>query len=105
MKKDSVTASVMVYMSDHGENLFDDERTGFGHGSSIITSFEKEIPLLLFTSEKYRMRYPHKVKNVISNVNAPVNTDHFFHSILDLGGVYIDEETTKKSFASGVFGN
>lgn len=104
MKEDSVTASVMMYMSDHGENLFDDDRTGFGHGSSIITSYEKGIPLLLFTSEKYRMRYAHKVKNIISNVDTPVNTDHFFHSVLDLGGVYIDEETTKKSFASEMFG-
>lgn len=105
MKEDSVTASVMMYMSDHGENLFDDDQTGFGHGSSIITSYEKEIPSFLFTSEQYRIRYPHKVKNIISNVDASINTDHFFHSVLDLGGVYIDEETTKKSFASEMFEN
>ncbi len=103
MKADSSMVGLLMYASDHGENLFDDENYGFAHGGSVMSKYEKEIPLLIWCSERYENVYGYKIQNVKSNINAPVNTNHFFHSILDLSGIYINEETLENSFASKKF--
>lgn len=103
MKKDTSTVSLMMYASDHGENIFDDAANRFAHGGSEMTKYEKEIPLLIWRSDSYDQAYGAKIRNVLAHVNAPINTSNFFHSILDLSGVVIDNQTLSMSFATENF--
>lgn len=96
-------ASLMMYASDHGENIYDDDKFGFTHGGTVMSKYEKEIPLLIWRSEMYDKVYYDKTKTIKEHVNTNVNTTNIFHSILDLSGVYINEETHLKSFANRKF--
>lgn len=103
LNKDTVSASLLMYASDHGENIFDDENKKFAHGGSNPSRFESEIPLFFWRSEQYDQLFPEKVENLKANQDKPVNTAHFFPTILDLSGIIIESEGEVKSFAQSDF--
>lgn len=96
-------AGVLVYTSDHGENLFDDNNRTFGHGGTVLTRYEKEIPLFIWYSSSYESSFPEKISSLKNNIDSTVNTNHFFPSLIDLAGVTIDNEKPIKSFAYDKF--
>lgn len=103
LNKDTVSASLLMYASDHGENIFDDENKKFAHGGPNPSRFELEIPLFFWRSEQYDQLFPEKVENLKANRDKPVNTAHFFPTILDLSGIVIESEGGMKSFAQPDF--
>ena len=103
LNKDTSSASLLFYASDHGENIFDTEEKKLAHGGPNPTRFEKEIPLFIWRSEQYDTLFPEKIANVIDNQDKPVNTTHFFPTILDLSGIVIESEGGAKSFAKENF--
>lgn len=103
LNKDTVSASLLMYASDHGENIFDDENKKFAHGGPNPSRFELEIPLFFWRSEQYDQLFPEKVENLKANQDKPVNTAHFFPTILDLSGIIIESEGEVKSFAQSDF--
>jgi glucan phosphoethanolaminetransferase (alkaline phosphatase superfamily) len=70
-----------------------------------MSKYEKEIPFLIWRSETYDKYYANKIQVLKENADARINTTHIFHSLLDLSGIYINEETKRKSFASKKFEN
>lgn len=49
----SGTAAVMLYASDHGEDIFDDKRNLFLHASPIPTYYQLHIPFVMWFSPEY----------------------------------------------------
>jgi len=103
LHRDTSSASLLFYASDHGENIFDTEEKKFAHGGPEPSRFEKEIPLLIWRSEQYDKMFSEKIANVQANQDKPVNTTHFFPTILDLSGIVIESEGRAKSFAKEDF--
>lgn len=81
-------SSAILYTSDHGEDIFDDDRQLFLHASPVPSYFQIHVPFLLWLSQEYRVRYPsiekiaraHSAKQISSSCS-------FFHTLLELGGV------------------
>ncbi|WP_417910720.1 sulfatase-like hydrolase/transferase [Candidatus Electronema sp. PJ] len=105
MKSRPEYASLMLYASDHGENIYDDDKFGFTHGGTVMSEYEKEIPFLIWRSETYDKYYANKIQTLKEHADVAVNTTHIFHSLLDLSGIYINDETHRKSFANKKFEN
>ena len=78
---------VLVYVGDHGENLLDDERNMFLHGTFSGSYYEYHVPLFVWTSEAYRRRHPDRVAAIQANRTKKLSTMYLFHSLLDLGNV------------------
>lgn len=95
--------SLMMYASDHGENLFDDSRNLILHGSRHLSQFERDIPLLVWRNSNYDLFFPEKVKAINRHKNERIVTSHFFHSLLDMADICIDQETKRHSFAAFEF--
>jgi glucan phosphoethanolaminetransferase (alkaline phosphatase superfamily) len=55
--------SFMYYISDHGENLYDDESNKLLHAFINPTKYELEIPLLIWNSNEYNQIYSSKISN------------------------------------------
>jgi len=70
--KDSPRPGVLVFMSDHGENLFDDARLISGHAHD--TAWDLRVPLLFWATLSYRERFPPIWQEVISHREAAVPT-------------------------------
>lgn len=88
--------AVLVYVGDHGENLLDDERNMFMHGTFSGSFYEYHVPLFVWTSERYLRLHPEVFDAMESNRSKKLSTMYLFHSLLDLGGVsYANLDTTR----------
>ena len=94
----------LLYVSDHGENLNDDERGLFGHYQN--NEYDLPIPLLFWYSEEYAGHFPDKVAAARNNALRPLNTRVVFHSLADMAGINIhDADTTRLSVFSPELAN
>ena len=79
--------AVMMYMSDHGESFWDDERKLSLHGSYEISEYEYHVPFFVWYSDEYMELYPEKVQAIQQNKTTPVSSNVVFYSLLDLAGI------------------
>lgn len=90
--------SGLIYLSDHGENLYDDNKTVF-HGGEKPTHFEYEIPYLIWYSEQYQNLYPEKVTALKTNKDKKNSSTTTFYSMSDMANIsYFNSE--KERFKS-----
>lgn len=94
------SVSYMYYISDHGENLFDDEKRLFMHGFSNPSKYELEIPLIVWYSKEYKKKYPVKINELINNKNLKITGYDTFDTLLDLANIYYKGESGEKSFSN-----
>ncbi|MBQ7942230.1 MAG: lipid A phosphoethanolamine transferase [Muribaculaceae bacterium] len=81
-------ASAVMYVSDHGEDIYDDERKLFLHASPIPSHYQLHVPFMIWTSEEYDKLFPQKRKNLLHNTEEEVATNlAVFHTLLDLAGI------------------
>lgn len=94
-------SATVVYMSDHGENLYDDDNNLVLHCSYIGSQYEFNVPFIIWYSEKYKECHPQSVSALASNRSKLVNSDVLFHSLLDMASVptaYLDSSLSVFSF-------
>ena len=101
-KLDSVNAvSALIFVADHGENLFDTPENVVLHGGSKFTKYDLHVPFFVWTSDKYNLQYPEKQENMIKNKDKKLTSDCIFYSILDMADITFPEQNFSKSIASG----
>lgn len=86
LKKKDACAS-MLYLSDHGEDIFDDSRGRYLHASPIPTYYQLHIPYVIWFSDSYRELFPDKYRTAVSHQAYPVSTNSVFHTMLDIANV------------------
>lgn len=74
----------LMYMPDHGENLCDDERKLWVHGSYEGSEWEYHVPLLVWYSDVFQQRYPNKVRALETNKDKLVTSQVLFHTLCDM---------------------
>lgn len=91
--------AVMIYTSDHGEDIFDDSRHLFLHASPVPSYYQLHVPFLIWMSDSYRETYPRQWEAITGNKDKDVSSSSsFFPTMLDLGGV----ETAYRNDSSSV---
>lgn len=78
--------SGLIYLSDHGENLYDDGKTIF-HGGEKPTPYEYEIPFLVWYSQEYKALYPEKVDALKLNKDKKATSTATFYSLADMANI------------------
>ncbi|MDO5131050.1 MAG: sulfatase-like hydrolase/transferase [Prevotellaceae bacterium] len=92
--------SAWLYTSDHGENIYDDNRNKFLHASPNPSEYELRVPLLAWTSTSYAKAYPDIISALRSNSGKCVSTSiSFFHTMLEMGGIKTKNLDLTKSLA------
>lgn len=77
--------AVLVYVGDHGENLLDDERGMFLHGTYTGSYYEYHVPLFIWASREWREEHPEEWANLRTNRTKKFTTMNLYHTFLDLG--------------------
>src|SRR5699024_7863589 len=83
----SHASTAMLYTSDHGEDIFDDERKNFLHSSPYPTYYQLRIPLFLWFSDKYKTNHPSIYQSAEQNKSRPVSTNSIFHTLLNIAEI------------------
>lgn len=93
--------SVMLYTSDHGEDIYDDENGYFLHASPLPTFEQVHVPFLVWLSAGYSDANPAKATALAGNVKSLVSSSRsYFHTALDLAGVATAKLDSAASLAS-----
>lgn len=87
MLEQSGRPSAMVYTSDHGEDIYDDERGLYLHASPWPSYYQLHTPLIFWFSTGYRDLYGQRTGLVAKRRNDPVQSDCIFPTMLTLGGI------------------
>jgi len=96
-KKDDVE-SFLLYSSDHGEDLFDEECEKSGHGLETKNNFE--IASFIWYSNIFAANQSHKVENLIKNKGRKINQTAIFPTLIDAANINIPDYALKRSILS-----
>lgn len=93
--------SAMLYTSDHGENIFDDDRHLFLHAAPKASDYELHVPFIIWTSEGFSKQYPDILKALGENRSKQVQSSlSAFHTMLGIGGIQTRYRKDEYSVAS-----
>lgn len=105
--KQSNASCSMIYLSDHGENLLDDERKLMYH-SPEPDIYTAKVPLFIWLSDSFIALHDGFEKTLSANRNRPVSSSPaVFYTILDLcdTGIGLDSNAKFNSLASPDYRN
>lgn len=93
--------SAMLYTSDHGENIFDDDRHLFLHAAPKASDYELHVPFIIWTSDGFSKQYPDILKALGENRTKQVQSSlSAFHTMLGIGGIQTRYRKDEYSVAS-----
>lgn len=96
--------SAMLYTSDHGENIFDDNRKLFLHAAPKASDYELHVPFIIWTSDGFSKQYPDILKALGENRSKQVQSSlSAFHTMLGIGGIQTRYRLDEYSVASGKY--
>lgn len=99
--KESQQRAAMLYVSDHGQSLYDDSCRLAFHGHN--TQYDFHVPAFVWYSDQYQARYPGKVEQLARHKSARLATENMFHTLLDMADIRYPAETLEWSFLSAQF--
>lgn len=80
--------SAMIYVSDHGEDIFDDRRRLFLHASPIPSYYQLHVPMVIWTNETFAADHPDEIDAIKRNSKEYVASSRaLFHTVMDLAGI------------------
>jgi heptose-I-phosphate ethanolaminephosphotransferase len=77
--------SAVLYASDHGENLLDDQEQLLGH--AFGNQYDLSTVGLIWLSKSLRKKLPAMTQNAVAHAHASLSLSNISHSVLDLAGV------------------
>lgn len=97
--------AVVIYFSDHAQDLYESSPTYYGHGRSddpVSTRAGKAIPFYVYTSPVYRARHPEMVARIAASVSRPLNTSNLTYALMDIMSTRFaaNNDVAEKSFFS-----
>lgn len=80
--------TALLYTSDHGEDIFDDERKLFLHASPVPSYYQLHVPFLIWMSPQYKEQHYDVYTTIEENRKQLVPTNSVaFHTLLSLAGI------------------
>ncbi|WHT40520.1 sulfatase-like hydrolase/transferase [Myroides sp. mNGS23_01] len=79
--------SLVLYTSDHGEDLFDDDRGLFLHSSPTPSYYQLHIPFFLWFSDSFIDTHPEQYQLAQQRKKEPISTHVIFHTLLDAADI------------------
>ena len=99
--KQSEQRTSMLYVSDHGQTLYDKTCNLAFHGHN--TQYEFHVPAFVWYSDQFQARYPGKVEQLGRHSGARLATENMFHTLLDLADIRYGTEKLEWSFLNSQF--
>ena len=91
---------IVVYISDHGEELYElDNYTG--HGNAALRddpTYQIKVPLFIWTSEQFNTKHSDKAQRIKDSADKPILTTDLSHFLLDVADISTKSFNPEQSF-------
>ena len=91
---------IVVYISDHGEELYElDNYTG--HGNAALRddpTYQIKVPLFIWTSEQFNTKHSDKAQRIKDSADKPILTTDLSHFLLDVADINTKSFNPEQSF-------
>ena len=78
-------SAIVLYLSDHAEDVYDDpNHLQVGHSEIPGSPYMIQIPMMFWLSTLFKQQYPELTRRIANSVNRPYMTDDLIHTILDI---------------------
>lgn len=88
---------VVIYFSDHGENVYDDGDFNGRDRKSV------EVPFIVYLNRPFRLVYPDVTERLVDARNLPVSTANIIHPVLSLTGTTYNLYSDSLDFLSSYY--
>ncbi len=92
--------SVILYVPDHGLDLFDSADDFYGHPKptdAVSMYAARQIPFMIYCSPTFQKNYPDIMKRIKANLHSKFNTEDLIYTIMDIMGVrFADNDDVAK---------
>ncbi|WP_334087617.1 sulfatase-like hydrolase/transferase [Helicobacter typhlonius] len=99
IKRFESSDSIVIYFSDHGEEIYD-FRNFIGHSDSKISRFMVEIPFIIYVSDTFMQKHPYLYKRIKRAQHQKYMNDDLMHTLLDIAGIKMKGYEAKRSILS-----
>lgn len=94
--------AVLVYLSDHGDNIYDGPSHRYGRNVGNLIDEEsinniRQIPFIIWCSDLYICKRPDKYSSIKNSSHQPVCLDDVAYLLFDLGGVNTNYSDSTRS--------
>lgn len=89
--------AILAYFSDHGQNIYDDDRGFFGH--AIGTYYDLRIPGFFWVSKSMKDVLGDKISILENNASKKFSISNFPHTLLDMSGIHVEGMKAYRSLA------
>ena len=83
MKRFEDKNAIVIYLSDHGQDVFDTSDDFFGH--SPDHGFD--IPFMFYPTPSFREKYAAIMESIKNNTETEYRTDSLMYTIMDIAGI------------------
>lgn len=97
--------SSVTYTSDHGENLFDDDRNLSQHAYPFPSKYVSHVPYFVWYSDSLKKRFPEKIENLKKQVNAKISSENLIYTFTSMGNISYPKQDSSKNISSPYFKN
>jgi heptose-I-phosphate ethanolaminephosphotransferase len=87
VKGNPQASSSVIYVSDHGENVYDEYGYAGHDFSNKLPNANIEVPFVVWMSPEFKRINPELSNRVVQNTLVPFMTDDIFHAIVNLNGI------------------
>lgn len=89
--------SFVMYISDHGQVVYDENIDFVGSGTPDISKKSLEIPMMVWTSEYYREKNREKIKRIIEAEDNKFSSEDIIYPLIDLSNFKYDGYKAEKN--------
>lgn len=86
--------SALLYVSDHGENLKDDQRGLLGH--FFNNRYDLPVPMLFWYSAAFERLHPERVASARANQVRKINSRSSFYTLAHMGSLDLRDARTER---------
>lgn len=102
-KKFDDTDTLIIYISDHGESVYEKDSKPIGHGDGQLNRHMLEIPMIMYGTDRFKENHPELWNKILEAQHRPYMTDDLPHTIMDLLDIRVDGYEDRRSIINSNF--
>lgn len=95
--------AIVIFLSDHGEEMMEKDGKFVGHGDDRLSRFMVEIPLIFYVSDTFIQKHLKLYEKLQEVRNLPYMSDDLIHTILDIVGIENEDFEPSRSIINPEF--